>query len=113
MDVFIQIVSGSSIHSRQFSGTVWTLVVVDEVHQLDFYQVVAVVSAAQFMVLLYDKAQKIVFLKQSNKRGQDTKLGMGDFYSWERAVHGGSGTPPWACVRPSDLHQMIYTWRFW
>ena len=93
VDAFIQIACGEFILSKMFKGIACKLVVIDEAHELDLHQAAAVAAVSQFLVLLYDKAQNIVFRKQSNRNGKETSLALGDCYSWERAVYGGTSTP--------------------
>jgi hypothetical protein len=71
-----------------------------------------VACAVQFLVLMYDAAQQIVFRKQSNRKGNSNPIAPLDFYAWERAVHGGTSTSPWTCIRPSNIHHSEFCWRF-
>ena len=112
VDAFIQIASGESVFSKMFECIVWKLCVVDEAHQLTLYQVAAVAFAVQHVLLLFDRAQEIEFQKQNNTRSKEVILQFGDFYSWERAIFGGSQVAPWICLRAKDIHRLRFSWRF-
>ena len=98
--------------SFYFKGIVWTLAVLDEVHQLEFFQVAAVASAAKFLVLLYDEAQRIKFARQYFRTNEEVDVADGDYYSWERAVHIAGSILPWAYIREDNIQPLNHSWRF-
>ena len=112
VDAFIQIASGASVFSRIFEGIVWKFCVIDEAHQLTLYQVAAVAFAVQHVLLLFDRAQQIEFQKQNNAKGKEVILQIGDCYSWQKAIFGGSQVAPWICLRAKDIHHLTFSWRF-
>ena len=100
------------MYKRQFQGIVWKFCVIDEAHQLTLYQVASVAFAVQYLLVLFDKAQRIDFQKSNNSKGKEVVLYPGDCYSWERAIFGGSQVAPWECLREQDIHHLTFSWRF-
>ena len=112
MDDFMEMISGASTFTKYFQGFVWKLAVIDEVHQLDFHEVCTVASVAEFLVLLYDRAQRIRSIKQSIRKGENVRLVNEDHSSWTGVPHRARHITPWSCLRNTDVFEMQISRRF-
>lgn len=112
VDGYVQLASGLAANSGLMSSLTVDLCVVDEAHQVDLTSIVPVVGMMDYVLMLWDPAQKIDFDMQNNAFGVNSLLHGGDYYAWERAVHGGSTTPVWTCLPEGHIFSMPYSWRF-
>ena len=86
----------------------YNMCIIDEVHQLSLFQVSAVAHYVKFLLLLFDKAQKIAFNQQNNSKGKDCLVDSKIWYPWARCIYGGSHMLPWMCMEEKTLwHQLL------
>jgi len=95
VDGFVQAASGLSSLSAYVSSFEYVLVNVDEAHQLVYDQLASVAARSKKLNLCMDEGQHVAYDRQSNKMGVGAELDSNTYYSWERAVHGGSSLPAW------------------
>ena len=109
---FVQAASGLSLLSAYVAAFDYVFVNVDEAHQLVQDQLAPVASRSQRMNLCMDKGQHIPYDRQSNHMGGRAELESRTYYSWERAVHGGSSLPSWHSLQEENVQTLRFSRRF-
>ena len=95
VDGAVQVSSGLAMHSAFFAGLRVKACVVDECQQLEHGLVCPLAFwVEEFMLLIGDDGQSMSFQRQASRSVPERMARPGDYYSWERAVHGGTHTPP-------------------
>ena len=84
----------------------------DEVHQLSLFQVAAVAYHVKFLMLLFDKQQKIEFNQQSNEKGKEIGDDKKNWYLWPRCIYGGTHMEPWMCMDEANIVPSTFSRRF-
>lgn len=112
VDGYVQLASGQAGNSGLLKKLEFATCVVDESHQLEFLLVAPVAARMRHMVFLWDQAQRMEFTRNCNAKGKDAVAKAGDFYSWERAIYGGSMTPVWTCMNSGATINLVWSWRF-
>ena len=64
------------------------------------------------MNLCMDQGQHIPYDRQSNRMGDRADPESRTYYSWERAVHGGSSLPPWYGLQKENVQTLKFSRRF-
>ena len=109
---FTQLVSGFSANDYLIKDKVFVSCAIDEAQQLDFSSVAPIAAVVRHLLLIWDPAQRIEFVRSCNAQGLDATSLPGDFFPWERSIYGGSLTPAWSCLRAADIHYLKYSFRF-
>ena len=97
----------------QYNWSDWWVVAgeIDLFAVTELHQIAPVAARVKFLMPLWDIAQRIERGMQESKVTVNDNIRQGDFYDWDRAIHGASSTPAYQLLKEESVHTFQYSLR--
>ena len=109
---YVRSLSGESLLTSILGEYNFFFGCIDDAQQLEHKLVAPVTLSVGRLVLMYDHVQRIDKTpRNSSDAREPVAFRDGEYYPWEKCIHGGSFNPVWSTLRSEDVHHQPFTFR--